>query len=815
MRHYFKLLIVLCCLQGYSQRIYRFDDSGKTATMDFDLVHTKLNLSFNFENQTVLGEAWINLKPHFLPKKELVLDAKKMDIDEVTVNKLKVNYENTGSHLKINLPNQFLMNEVFTVYVKYKGNPNNIKNEGSEAITDSKGLYFINPTQKTKNKPTQIWTQGEPECNSVWFPTIDKPNQKSSQEVYICVPKKFETLSNGLLISQQVNEKDGTRTDYWKQDLPHAPYLFFVGVGDFKILKHQWRNKEVNYYVEADYLKNANTLFKNTPEMLDYFSKLTGVDFPWSKYSQIIVRDYVSGAMENTTAVVHGESAMLSEGQLAEKNTWERVIAHELFHHWFGDLVTTESWANITVNESFANYSEYLWLHYKYGKDVADAHLKVERDQYLKGDNFDKHLVRYIHKTPNDVFDTVSYNKGGLILHMLRNYLGDEIFFKGLNNYLTKNMFKTGEAHQLRIALEEVSGQDLMWFFSQWYYNNGHPKLKIEYKNDLVAKKIAVTITQSGKEFDFPIEFEVVEANKVSKHSFFVTKGVSQFDIPYKEIPQVIIPNSNHVLLAQIETPKYSIEELITMYQYTKHYEDKLYALENLKELQDVKSVSEVFIQAMDDSIEDIQRFSIENYKSKHNKKTFVDKLLILSNHPSLLVQASVIKALGKLNEKSYVTLFENKVKITSSELKQNAISAIYNLDKNKAKSMVSLMDEATKDELFVAVLKIYLEDINEEHMMFIAKHLLAGMYFSNDENLESSIGKSLETILKTNQTEAVQTIVDDFVSNGIKYKKYQNFYLGCVSILKSMYQIQENSNNTNKKEHTQIIQKGIEELIK
>ena len=398
------------------------------------------------------------------------------------------------------------------MYIKYTARPEEVEQAGSQAISDAKGLYFIDPMDTDPDKPTQIWTQGETESNSCWFPTIDSPNQKTTQEIYIRVPDKYTTLSNGLLIAQ-VNNTDSTRTDHWKMSQAHAPYLFFMGIGEYSIVKDSWNNIAVNYYVEPDYKDEAQAIFGNTPEMIQFFSEKFGVNYPWEKYSQIVVRDFVSGAMENTTTTLHGEMAYQQKGQLIDENTWEDVISHELSHHWFGDLVTTESWSNITVNESFATYSEYLWREYKYGKDHADAHLFQDKTQYISGGNYDKKLVRFHYADREDVFDGVSYQKGANILHMLRKYIGDEAFFTGLKLYLTKHQFKSAEAHQLRIALEEVSGKDLNPFFNQWYYENGHPKLHISYEYKDLLNKVNVTIKQADKVFSFPLAIDIYESD--------------------------------------------------------------------------------------------------------------------------------------------------------------------------------------------------------------------------------------------------------------------------------------------------------------
>ncbi len=395
------------------------------------LLHTKLDARFDYDNSQLIGKAWITLKPHFYPTDTLSLDAKGMDIKNISIvkgtTKAPLKYEYDGLVLNIKLDKKYTRNDNYTVYIDYIAKPNEFKAVGSAAITDAKGLYFINPKGEEKNKPTQIWTQGETEATSVWVPTIDKPNQKTTQEIAMTVPAKYVTLSNGKLISQKKNT-DGTRTDTWKMDLPHAPYLFFMGVGDYAVVKDSYKGKEVSYYVEKEYAPVARKIFGNTPEMMAFFSKVLGVEYPWNKYAQIVGRDYVSGAMENTTATLHQESAQQDARELVDDNVWEGTIAHELFHQWFGDYVTSESWSNLTLNESFANYSQVLWKEYKYGKDAGDEENFSDMNGYIQSQSENKNLVRYYYNDKEAMFDAVSYNKGGRILHMLRNYVGDSAF---------------------------------------------------------------------------------------------------------------------------------------------------------------------------------------------------------------------------------------------------------------------------------------------------------------------------------------------------------------------------------------------------
>ncbi|MDB4297396.1 M1 family metallopeptidase [Flavobacteriaceae bacterium] len=813
------ILAVLSISTLNAQRIYRYNDNGKTAKKDFDLIHTKLDLNLNFEDQTVLGEAKIVLKPHSVMVNKLQLDAKEMNIFDVKIKGKTVPFYNTGLKLNIDLPSEYTVNDTLSVFVKYKGNPNKVKGNGGVAITDNKGLYFINPTGEDPLKPTQVWTQGEPERNSVWFPTIDKPNQKTTEEIYLTVPSKYNTLSNGLLVNS-IDNANGTRTDYWRQDLPHAPYLFFVGAGEFAVIKDNWRGKEVNYYVEPSYAENAKELFKNTPKMLSFFSELLGVEYPWDKYSQMIVRDYVSGAMENTTAVIHAEQAMLTKGQLLERNTWEPVIAHELFHHWFGDLVTTESWANITVNESFANYSEYLWLEHAYGKDRADEHLEKAKSQYLSknvlADNYDKHLVRYNYSKHDDVFDLISYNKGGLILHMLRGYLGDDVFFKSLQYYLKKHQYKSAEAHDLRLAFEEVSGEDLLWFFSQWYYNNGHPRLRVSTFNNVVQNKVKLKITQTEKEYDFPIEVKVYQNNTVQTYTVFVDAKEKTFEFPYEKEPDYVHVNSNHVLLAEItEDGLKTDKQLIKQFEFAENYIDRLAVLELLKDKQSKnKKVYELFVDAIKDSSELVKIFALDHIdlSGSYAKKKTVKLITKIANSDNVNIKAAALGVMAKLVDRKYLSDFEKGLQNESPKVKGASLFGVYYIDKNRALELSESLSNEVKDVVYVPLLKMYLKEKRKTQTTFVAKYLLTGMYFIDDEKLKKEFKDSFDWLVSTDNKESIEVLVSDFVEKGNRYKKY-NFNYECIRLLRKAIDVQMTSDNKNKTLLINIIENGIREL--
>ncbi len=696
------------------------DDSWKKIyrafeTKENDLVHTKLEAKFNYEKSQLNGKVWINLTPHCYATNTVVLDAKGMDIHSVELYKtgkknipLAYNYDD-NLILKITLDKEYLANENYTIFIEYTAKPNEFAAEGSAAIKDAKGLYFINPKGEEKDKPTQIWTQGETEATSVWVPTIDKPNQKTTQEFYLTVPSKYVTLSNGKLVSQTPN-KDGTRTDYWKMDLPHAPYLFFMGVGEFAIVKDKYKGKEVNYYVEKEYEKVAKRIFGNTPEMMKFFSeKVTGVEYPWIKYAQITGRDYVSGAMENTTATLHQESAQQNARELTDGNIWEGTIAHELFHQWFGDYVTAESWSNLTVNESFADYSQYLWEEYKYGADAAGEENDNEMQAYLRSNSSKKDLVRYFYSNKEDMFDLVSYQKGGRILNMLRNYVGDEPFFKSLNKYLTDNKLGTGNAHKLRLAFEAVTGKDLNWFFNQWYFNSGHPKLEINTTYDYVNKKVVINTKQtqdSLKIFKLPVAIDVYTNNKKVRHQIWINNITDTFLIDASAEPELVKFDGDNILLAEKKETK-NIHQYKVQYTKAAKFLDRKEAIDFAAKNKKIEGSMQLLITALKDPYHKLRIKAIKNLlDTTIDKETILLIENIAANDKYKIARAEAISFLGSLKDNKYKNLFYTATKDSSYSVAGAALDALRIVDEESALKLLPELKKDMKGKLKSAVAK-------------------------------------------------------------------------------------------------------------
>ena len=704
----------------------------QTHTKTTELKHTKLKVNFDYQKEQMGGEEWLTASPYFYSTDSLVLNAKGMLIHEVALDKngskSPLKYEYKDDLLKINLDKTYNRNQDYTVYIKYTARPNEVSQKGSAAISDAKGLYFINAQGKDADKPTQIWTQGETESSSAWFPTIDKSNQKTTQEIYMTVPDKYVTLSNGIMKSS-TKESGGLRTDHWVMDKKHAPYLFFMGVGEYAVVKDKWRNIEVDYYVEKEYEPFAKQIFGNTPEMIEFFSKRLSYDYPWSKYAQITGRDFVSGAMENTTATLHQESAQQKPGDLIDENRWEDTIAHELFHHWFGDLVTAESWSNLTVNESFANYSQYLWNEHKYGKDIADYGLMKEiRGYMMDPSNISKDLVRFNYHSREDMFDGVSYNKGGAILHMLRNYLGDDAFFAGLTDYLKTNEFGTGEAHQLRLSLEKVSGKDLNWFFNQWYFGNGNPKISYTTSFEPVKKEVTITLSQNqiGQNFQFPLSIDIFENGKPTRKNVWVSaKEKNDFTFQVSKNPDLVNLNSDGVLLAEITDTK-TPEQFLIQYQNSTQFLSRYKAVENaIENLTKNPAALKTVVAALKDSnfrIRGKALVGLDLSKPDQAKAALAEVEKMASSDPKTLVQGAAISALGKIKDKKYLPLFEKGMNAVSNSVKANSLAGIAAVDPSRIASLADKIDlEGADEEVIAELMPMIVKNKIEKQMAAIA----------------------------------------------------------------------------------------------
>jgi aminopeptidase N len=385
--------------------------------------------------------------------------------------------------------------------------------------------------------------------------------------------------------------------------------------------------------------------------MLEFFSNRLGVDYPWEKYSQVIVRDYVSGAMENTTAVVHGDFFNQTAREMLDGDN-ESTVAHELFHHWFGDLVTCESWSNLPLNESFATYGEYLWLEKAYGRDEADYHGQTDLRRYLSESAQKKEdLIRFFYSDKEDMFDMHSYAKGGRVLNMLRRYLGDDAFFEGLKVYLNENKFQSVEIHNLRLAMEKVSGEDLNWFFNQWFLNKGHPVLSIETNFDSLNLRQNVVITQMQEKgenplYKIPLDVDIYYPNGKERQRIWITKRTEIISINVKEKPVWVNVDAEKQLLG-VKIEKKTKEEWIWQLKQGPLFLDKYEAIAQIAPYSSEPEVADLLIKATKDSHFAIRSLALKTLTIKSFADQEEHKSLLRNmaqNDPKSSVRATAIR---------------------------------------------------------------------------------------------------------------------------------------------------------------------------
>ncbi|MBS1593901.1 MAG: M1 family metallopeptidase [Bacteroidetes bacterium] len=800
------------------------------ATKYCDLVHTRLDVRFDWAHQWLYGQEHITLSPHFYPQASVKLDAKNLDIYKVELvgangNTSPLRYTYDTMKLDITLDREYKEGEKFTLFIDYKSKPNERRIGGSDAIQEDKGLYFINPLGTDSDKPQEIWTQGETESNSYWFPTLDKPNFKCTDDIYITVDKKYTTLSNGVLASQKDNG-DGTRTDYWHMDLPHSQYLVMMAVGEFVVTKEKWRDKEVNYYIEPKYAPYTMKMFGETPAMMEFFSQRLGYDYPWQKYSQVVVRDYVSGAMENTTATLHGENLNRTPRQMLDED-YHDYISHELFHQWFGDLVTAKTWSNTTLHESFADYSEYLWNEHRYGREYADWKNYQAFAKYMadvrKGKNYD--LVRFHYDDREEVFDAHTYEKGGRILHMLRYAVGDDAFFKSLQLYLQRYAYKNTEVPALRMCFEDVTGRDMNWFFDQWYYNTGLPVLdfKYSYAHDSVYVKVSQKhSTDKPLTYQLPFRIDMHYDDIVVSENVTLTKRKQTF--AFKALgrkPDLIDADGERVLLCEKSENK-SIAEYEFQYRKGTRYMQRREALDSLKGAQKNNTgVAALYKDALRDHSESIRALAVRNILVTEADRDGILPALqaMLETDSASHVRAAVLDKLGREKARKYEAAVEKALGDSSYLVASTALITLNKLDSLKALQAIRLFAKEKVFDMKNAVYTVVALSGDSGYNGYFERKLKEDKGFSK-AMLMYHYANFLCRMQPALSARGVVTIKAELLADQEKSKQLLGFGLGALERIKETYEREkavyeqvESSGSRTKEKYKTALKAEIKEI--
>jgi len=447
--------------------------------------HIFLDLILDIPHQSFSGTCTITVMPVRNGINQLTLDAVNLNIQSVQVEGTPQPFDYDGEQLHVQLQKPTEAGKEVKIAIAY----------GVEK--PQRGLYFILPDKHYPNKPTQVWTQGEDEDSRFWFPCFDYPGQLATSEIRVKVPKPFIAISNGELIA---TEEDGDNKIYhWLQQQVHPTYLMTLAVGDFAEIRDEWNGKPVTYYVEKGYEEDARRSMGKTPRMIEFFSEKFGYPYPFPKYAQVCVDDFIFGGMENTSTTLLTDRCLLDERAALDNQRTESLVAHELAHQWFGDLVVIKHWSHAWIKEGLASYSEVFWTDYEYGADDAAYYLLGEARSYLAEDSsrYRRPIVTHVYREAIELYDRHLYEKGACVYHMIRTELGDELFWKAIHTFVQDNAHKTVETIDLLRAIEKATGRNLLFLFDQYVFRGGHPDYKIAYAWDTDSQLAKVTIIQT------------------------------------------------------------------------------------------------------------------------------------------------------------------------------------------------------------------------------------------------------------------------------------------------------------------------------
>jgi aminopeptidase N len=541
-------------------------DEPFARSRDYDLQHSRIAISFDLDHKGVLGDVTHTLVILRDNTSKISFDSVALKIESVTVNKSSAKFETTNDKLNVSLPSPAKAGDKFDIEIKYQGKPN-------------KGLYFILPDKDYPNRPREVWSQGESEDTRYYIPTYDYPNDRLTTETILTVPASWLTVSNGKLISIS-DASGGMKTWTWKESVPSSTYLFSIVAGEFDEVKESWRGIPVSYYAPKGRGDRLVPTYSRTPAMIELFSKKLGVDFPWEKYAQSMVDDFVAGGMENSSATTNTSSSLVHPKLVPEYPVNEDpLISHELAHQWFGDLVTCKDWGNIWLNEGFATFMEKVWSEAHFPREQSEYERWTDaRQWFAQASLFRKPIVRHDFDDSGE-FDGNAYTKGGWVLDMLRHQLGEEAFYRGLKHYLEVNRGKNVVTSDLVKAIEEATHTNVDLFFTQWIYGAGAPKFDLSYAYDAAKHEVALTVKQTQKRegrvglFQIPTEVEITTASGSKTFPVTVSRESETFTYPADSAPLLVLFDKGGYILK-------------TAY-FHKEKKEWLYQLKNASEFSD------------------------------------------------------------------------------------------------------------------------------------------------------------------------------------------------------------------------------------
>jgi aminopeptidase N len=649
MKKILPLVLLLLSQAAFAQKVDVYSRPVQVErSRDFDALHYRISLRVDMEKKSFEGENRITLVPLNDGLKGISLDADSLVVGRVELSDgTGMRFVQSEHTVKIDLGRSYGHRDTVTLTVYYRLDKPTL------------GLRFIDATETS---PLQVSSDCFPNKARQWIPCYDYPNDKVTEEMIVTVARPFKVLSNGRLVGVKENA-DGTQTWHWSQELPHSTYLTNLSIADYDVIDDSYGSLPLHYWVYPGQRKDAERSFRKTPHMIEFFNQLYGFPFPWAKYDQVISH-YMNGGAEATSATLLGEGA-ITDSAAEQDYSWEWIIAHELAHQWWGDVITLRSWDQTWLNESFATYSDYLYTRAEAGEDAGAWNLEGKRNQYLNEahNKYIRPIVFDRYDNPGDNFDSHTYPKGANVLHLLRHILGDDTFFRVLSTFLHENAFKPVDTHDFMKAVKEVSGKNMDWFFDEFIFRPGHPVFEVTQSWDPDRKMMMVNILQKQDSlpgvpvYTLPVNlgFFLPEGKQV-KEVWLKAKSES-FEFPFDSEPLLVRFDDGNFVLKEV-TFKKPVKELL----YQAENDDvvgRYSAVNELKPYGDNPDVRKVWLKrAAGDPFWAVRQAAVTNLVAWTGKDA-MDILMNAARDENSKVRQTAVRLLGDRKDPSLVPFYK------------------------------------------------------------------------------------------------------------------------------------------------------------
>ncbi len=612
---------------------------------EVQLVHLALDVTPDFKQRTISAKATLRLKAAVRPVRELKLDAVDLKIKSLAATEKIQGWHVTGENIIVTFAAPIPADQEVTVTIAYSAEP-------------AAGLYFRTTEMGYKKGDDHLFTQGEAIEARHWYPALDTPNQQFTSEVVCHVPRGMTAISNGRLVSESRDPRTGLVAIHWSQDKRHANYLISLVAGYFKKRDDTCHDIPLGFYTPPSEINYASNSFRGTRDMILFFEQETGIPYPWAKYDQVCVNDFVAGGMENTSATTLTDQTLFSDASENLRDS-EGLVSHELAHQWFGDLVTCKDWSHLWLNEGFATYYETLWQAHRHGRDnmVYELWQRARDITAMAGDT--QPIVRRTYGDPGEMFGYLVYPKAGWVLHMLRCQLGDDLYRQCIKTYLQRHLNGNVVTDDLRSVVEELSGRSFDQFFDQWLYHGRFPDLDIAYSWDETTKMARLSIQQTQPVnnevllFSFPLTVRFKTKTATRDEVVQVAKKQEDFYFPLRSAPELVRIDPEYTLLAKIN---FSIPAPMLQAQLAdkENAAGRLIAVEQLGRRRDKESITKLKDLLNSDDFYGVRVEAANALRSIHNGEA-LDALLASCTQSDVRVRLRVVDAIGGFyDERAY-----------------------------------------------------------------------------------------------------------------------------------------------------------------